>query len=291
MAGAAGILAALAWAGTDRPTGFSNQGSVANTRHNMTQRTAANMGGGGAAAMAGTRNDYGEVCVYCHTPHGGHTAVRAPLWNRTIATNSYRIYESASLTQDVRAPGTNSLTCLSCHDGVTAIDSIINMPGYGGYSKAQEYSVDKAFLNTWRGAGGASGHQAMGLQGESCMNCHSPGGASPNATDFTAFVVGTDLRDDHPVGVRYPESGRGADDFKPLTATKGNVRFFDLNGSGRPDENEIRVYDSGDGFRVECASCHDPHGVPTAGSGSPFIRSFLRVDNGGSAVCLSCHVK
>jgi hypothetical protein len=69
------------------------------------------------------------------------------------------------------------------------------------------------------------------------------------------------------------------------------VKFFDLNGNGRPDTREVRVYDSGDGFEVECASCHDPHGVPSAGAGSSFIPTFLRVANAGSALCLTCHTK
>jgi predicted CXXCH cytochrome family protein len=32
---------------------------------------------------------------------------------------------------------------------------------------------------------------------------------------------------------------------------------------------------------VECATCHDPHQCET--------KSFLRIDNVGSALCLSCH--
>ena len=50
-------------------------------------------------------------------------------------------------------------------------------------------------------------------------------------------------------------------------------------------------YDSGNGFRVECASCHDPHGVPAKGGGPFFNKTFMRVSNDGSDLCLTCHIK
>ena len=60
---------------------------------------------------------------------------------------------------------------------------------------------------------------------------------------------------------------------------------------GQADSNEIRLYNSGEGYEVECATCHDPHGVPSGGPGSIFNPTFLRVSNVGSGVCLSCHTK
>lgn len=301
---ALGALAALAlghaFADNDLPTAFTNTGTVANTRHNLTQRPPAG-GGPNNTMMNPYRNDYGEVCVYCHTPHGANTTINAPLWNRTNPATSYTVYSltgSQSSGNTVTQPGANSLTCLSCHDGTLAVDSIINMPGSGKYNSGQQTAQNNSFLNaSWNNpadSGGGGGPDATSHLGmASCMACHSRGSVvGAGATDFTAFVLGTDLRDDHPVGVRYPTTGPGVD-FNAPTATRGNIRFFDTNGNGRPDKNEIRLYDSGDGYEVECASCHDPHGVgPGAGgSGGPFNKTFLRVSNSGSAVCLSCHVK
>ena len=59
---------AAAWAAGDVPTKFTNRDSIRNTRHNMTQGTMS-------TAMDPYRNNYGEVCVYCHTPHGANEAV------------------------------------------------------------------------------------------------------------------------------------------------------------------------------------------------------------------------
>ncbi|BAL25176.1 cytochrome c3 family protein [Azoarcus sp. KH32C] len=274
----------------DVPTKFSNMGTISNTRHNLTQRDTTDGNQPAAEFMDFVRNDYMQVCVYCHTPHGANTTLAAPLWNRTnkTPTGGYTLYNQQSLSGTVTQPGPNSLTCLSCHDGQTAIDSIVNMPGSGGWNAAQMTTQDNTFLNTWpkpaRAIAKATSHNALSPAG--CLSCHSPG-LENGATDFSVFAIGTDLSNDHPVGVKFPTGT----DWNPNTTTKGSVKFFDTNGNSRPDKNELRFYDSGDGYEVECASCHDPHGVPSAGVGTKFLPTFLRVTPEGSTICLTCHVK
>lgn len=290
-----GALTGPAHADVDIGTKFSNTGGVVNTRHNMTQRQSS--GGPAGILMDPYRNDYGEVCVYCHTPHGANANVTLPLWNRTIRATTYTTYAALGtmMTQPVTQPGANSLACLSCHDGQTAVDSIINMPGAGGYNPAQATTQNNTFLNAWNNSRGPDATVHIGLDATpsvGCLACHSAGAGvvGAGATDFAAFALGTDLRNDHPVGVRFPPSGPGVD-FNPPTATRTSVRWFDSNGNGMPDTREVRLYESGDGYEVECASCHDPHGVPSGGTGSPFNPSFLRVANTASALCLTCHTK
>ncbi len=293
---AALLLAALpVRADVDLPSKFSNIGSVGNTRHNLTQRQTSG-GGPAGATMDSYRNDYLEVCVYCHTPHGANRSVAAPLWNRTMKTTTYQTYDllnTASVTQPVTQPGINSLTCLSCHDGQTAVDSIINMPGAGRYSQAQETTENAAFLNSWNNSRGPDATVHARMNGTECLACHSSGAGivGAGATDFTAFAIGTDLRNDHPVGIRYPTTAGAGTDFKDPPRKETQLAYFDNNGNTRADPNEIRLYNTGDGYEVECASCHDPHGVPSAGVGSVFNPTFLRVNNAGSAVCLTCHSK
>jgi len=283
-------------------TKFTNQGGITNTRHNLTQAPT----GGGAICMDPHRNDYEEVCVYCHTPHGSNPGISAPLWNRTATTATYTTYDqlgTSTLTQTVTVPGVNSLTCLSCHDGTLGIDSIINMPNQnsagapsGNFSTSQNTAPqNNAFLDTWVNlSGNQATHKELGDPNGSnstvgCMVCHSQGSGFSTAADFAVFVTGTDLTDDHPVGVLFPsEAGI---DFHPTTGSIPGIKFFDTNGDNRPDKDEIRLYDTGDGPEVECASCHDPHGVPSAGPGSTHLPSFLRVANLGSGVCLTCHIK
>ncbi|MGK7346403.1 MAG: cytochrome c3 family protein [Candidatus Nitrospinota bacterium M3_3B_026] len=280
-------------------TKASNTGSIANTRHNLSLSFLPISWATGA--MDYWRNNYGEVCVYCHTPHGANNTIDAPLWNRTNPDNTYTLYNIPLQSgQSPTQPGVNSLTCLSCHDGTVAIDSIINMPGSGKYSAAQQTTQSDAFLDTWTGTRTPGDpHFVLGEwvdanndgfgDTSSCLNCHSTNGLIP-VIPFDAFALGTDLTNDHPVGVKLPDTATY--DFKAPTATDGTLKFFDTNGDGRADNNEVRFYDTGEGFEVECASCHDPHGVESAGPGSEFIPSFLRVNNNNaSSLCLTCHDK
>lgn len=280
---------------------FSGRDSIVNTRHNLTQGPI----GGGRILMDPHRNDYEQVCVYCHTPHGANPQVDAPLWNRTATGATYTTYDelgTSTLTQPVTAPGVNSLTCLSCHDGTLGIDSIINMPNTNSAgAPSANYSVnqfqapmDVGFLNSWQNvSGNSASHAVLGSEvpGSSvgCMVCHSEGSGFNTATDFDSFVIGEDLRNDHPIGVRFPV-GSGAD-FNQPAGSSGGMLFFDKDSDSRADSNEIRLYDTGDGPEVECASCHDPHGVKVTDGGSELLPSFLRVSNQGSGVCLTCHIK
>lgn len=266
----------------DLETKFSNQGTIANTRHNLTQRQAS--GGPNGAIMDPYRNDYAQVCVYCHTPHGANTNIAIPLWNRTVKSTSYTLYNQGSLSGTISQPGANSLACLSCHDGQTAMDSIVNMPGSGGYS------VDASLSQTdwWKNSDGStSDHMALSETG--CLACHSStaGPVGNRAADFSVAKIGTDLTNDHPVGVKLPTG----EDWNVPGGTKNNIKYFDANGDNALSKGDIRFYDTGEGPEVECASCHDPHGVPSGGPGSPMNATFLRVNNMGSAVCLTCHNK
>ena len=169
------------------------------------------------------------------------------------------------------------------------------MPGSGNYDPAQETQNDdgaiNTFLNGWTNPSGTEAVNHLKLQtgATGCLGCHAPGTLASSAQDFTIFAIGTDLRNDHPVGIHFPTTNP---DFNLTTGTsaRGDI-FFDLDGDSRMDKNEVRLYDTGEGPEVECASCHDPHGVESAGSGSQFNPTFLRVSNVGSGLCMTCHVK
>ena len=190
-----GGFSAVSLADVDLPTKFSNQGTIGNTRHNLTQRQVSG-GGPAGATMDSFRNDYQEVCVYCHTPHGANQSTAAPLWNRTMKSNVYQTYDllgTPGLTQPVTQPGVASLTCLSCHDGTTAVDSIINMPGSGRYNPAanRETVEDTTFLNSWNNSRGPDATTHARLSQTECLACHSSGAGivGAGATDFTVFAI------------------------------------------------------------------------------------------------------
>jgi len=89
--------------------GVVNAGTIVGTDHDMS-----------ASGFSG-----GEICVVCHTPHNSDTTVtEAPLWNHEITAVNFAMYSSTTFdaVQDAQPTGSSKL-CLSCHDGVTAIDS------------------------------------------------------------------------------------------------------------------------------------------------------------------------
>jgi predicted CXXCH cytochrome family protein len=120
----------------------------------------------------------------------------------------------------------------------------------------------------------------------------------------TASIVniGTDLKNDHPIGIQYggggctTTSGCAAGsttdpDFKAVTGNSSATSpqwWVDTGGAGR-QKTDIILYTRTDFTdttaqpSVECASCHDPHASGTS--------TFLRTSNAASAVCLACHDK
>ncbi|WP_029520625.1 cytochrome c3 family protein [Persephonella sp. IF05-L8] len=189
----------------------------------------------------------GEICVFCHTPHGSNTDfVGAPLWNKQITTTTtYQVYGGGQTTAGttVGQPGDVSMACLSCHDGVNAINSIINMPG-GGFTNPQlvAFTLD----------GGVS--------------TIPTGTAATMPTDSRGYI-GTDLRNDHPVGVVYTE---GVASLRPTTEPL-------------PWDSNKTIASLLRNNKVECVSCHDPH----KGEND----AFLRAPNTNSQLCTTCHAK
>lgn len=250
---------------------------------------AAFSGGVGAQGIEGSKHDLssgggvnGEICVYCHTPHGANitdpngNTVAAPLWNRVFTTDpttydTYADLGSSTLDGSETTVGSVSIACLSCHDGTQATNVVINAPGSGNYNPS-----------------GAS---------------VGSGGLIPD----TVARLGTDLRNDHPISIQYAGGGftatttptdasqLGDPDFVlASTATIGGGPAWwvdtDVGTANQRDKTDMILYartDTALGTEVqpfvECGSCHDPHNDTNG--------TFLRISNTGSAVCLSCHVK
>jgi hypothetical protein len=258
---------------------------IANTKHNLSPS-----GTGVNKVTAGTD----ELCVFCHTPHAADTSAPVPLWNKKLPAGTgyttYATLNSSTIDGTILNVGSISLACLSCHDGTQAMDNIINAPGSGGYDV------------TGGGASGLGYTWAAGGRVDAT-------GKMTNATD-TLAMLGTDLSNDHPIGIHYCGGGpnvttpAGACVDKDFNAPQsgvinGNrVWWVDTTGgtAGTRDKSDMILYtrDFGTGIgqapSVECGSCHDPH-VET-GTGTPAAgQTFLRIANSGSAVCLSCHNK
>ena len=218
---------------------------VANTVHNLSST-------GLLFQYAATDED--QICIFCHTPHGGN--LDAPLWNRDSTSLSgsgvFTHYTSATLSSDVglsnRAVNSESLACMSCHDGSIGVGDIINTSGLS--------DPDNSVVDI-QGFGGQPGPRI-------------------GATIADTLATG-DLSDDHPISFSMAAVISGGE---PNLKTVANAETAGLMFYGGASKN------------VECATCHDPHVLYEAFyGGDEDYRPFLRIPNTGSAMCLACHDK
>lgn len=284
----------------------SPMNSIADSWHNLGANNSKNGTPNDPNGTANHSPATGEICVFCHTPHGGDTSAAVPLWNRQLgAPGDYTRY-SANGTSTFDAEegeiGSVTIACLSCHDGAQAIDALLNAPGSGNYSPVGSTEAER---RAW--TNGAD------MLGSDILN-------NRLATDIVQNL-GTDLSNDHPVSMQYAGggftgsggtiSGSSRDlDFTSETArtiTKADDTTYTVQLTAAPssnsttntlfwiergsesqnatarDRSDVIFYtrnftptnaDNPAGFQpfVECGSCHDPHNVDNP--------TFLRVSNG-----------
>lgn len=200
------VLAALAT--LVATSAFAASGTITNSAHDL----------------SGYSSNTDELCVYCHTPHGG--TADAPLWNRGVNAMSYNAYNSATLQASIDLTVGDAKLCMTCHDGEMN-DQLSNPPGI---AQPDFTNIGSAFTGT--------------------------------------TAIGTDdMTNDHPVGFNYAD-----------VITAGDA---ELN-TGAPVD---ALLFSG---IMWCSSCHDVHKPGAAATGDA---PFLRVDNGASALCKTCHAK
>lgn len=229
--------------------------SIINSKHNL--------GTTGPFASGSGNGKSDEVCVFCHTPHSANIDLdndgqadgihKAPLWNRRITDATvYLTYTSPTMNAVCDAtPSPVSLACLSCHDGVTGSIS----------------AVDNNDTHSLVNPSNRSSSESQQAAGAYCDSCHDgPGAGAGNTPPATSWQIGADLRDDHPISMRY-EVALEADPSlnTPPDIEKGWSDVKLING------------------RVECPSCHNPH--------DPTNVPFLRKSINGSGLCLVCHNK
>ncbi|PLX96037.1 MAG: hypothetical protein C0621_02525 [Desulfuromonas sp.] len=252
---------------------------IANTMHNMSKTTSSPY----------NASDEDEICIFCHTPHGG--SLDGPLWNREMddtassnplaaniaAPGYFTHYDSSTLGatagDTARAVSTESLLCLSCHDGTIAVNRVINLSNRTPQLDATEPTERIRMNDQW-----------VTIKEIGFPDPLAPGawiGSSRDRLFNMIYNVGGDLSDDHPISFSYDaaylDDPSGLD--TTVNAAGKNVRFFGATN------------------RVECSSCHDPHvdyGKYGTNAGDPaytVYTPFLITPNTGSALCKACHVK
>lgn len=205
----------------------------------------------GVVAMSGVAfSDYGYSCVYCHIPPEEAGANPADFggidgWNRYVpALSNYNLYDSPTLDNKTNSPNPISMLCLSCHDGTMAVDMVVFRPA------TFDPSQDNAM------------HMRINPNDdiESCGKCHN----GQVAHDISIKMLGTDLRNDHPISMQYAGLGFKDTDFRPPDTPDGF-------------NNGVKLYNG----NVECMSCHNVH--------DPSRELLLRAN--AEVLCFTCHTK
>jgi predicted CXXCH cytochrome family protein len=109
----------------------------------MTQFSIAQIAGSAHDFSGSTWNTTGEICIVCHTPHHSDISITdAPLWNHQITSQTFQLYTSSTLDATMGQPDASSKLCLSCHDGVTAVDN------FGGTTTGTQTLTGDANIGT-----------------------------------------------------------------------------------------------------------------------------------------------
>lgn len=190
---------------------------------------------------------------------------------------------SATGASPYKTTGTNEV-CVFCH---TPHTSSTSAPLWNKTSSAASYTMYNSSISATMDMTVAASPQGVSLL---CLSCHdgtvafdsllnkpgagtgAPSGWTWNAAGNTMTVttspashLGADLTNDHPISVTYD----AAQDPAFVTPASGAVNGLPLFGAAKN--------------QVECSSCHNVHDNTNA--------PFLRTANGGSVLCLKCHVK
>lgn len=193
---------------------------VASTKHNL----------GSTGYVNWRATNVSETCIFCHFPHNS-VAGKPFLWNRVLSTvplspTTFYLYSSPTLTSAARGAVISEVSklCMSCHDGVTALNSMAN-PGTPAPSGP---GITLALGDIW---------------GDAWSTPWGPNIGEGDTVD-TATYPGNNLRNDHPISFSYSDAvTQDNGGLQPISNPKAQGLVF-----WGPNSDQI-----------ECVTCHDPH--------------------------------
>jgi hypothetical protein len=274
------ILLALCGCGS---AAFAKTNGIATGADNNIRYTVHNMSNNGfGIGRYIYSNHEDQVCVFCHTPHNAKPVV--PLWNKVLPTQAFNMYTSSSTLSPtaklVTTPGPESMLCLSCHDGRTAINVLHNTSNTFVQTSGTDKVVDMGGGGPDIYSDGITTPAGIALGAYGFSNYGANLGKLNDGSNITDSLYGGNLTNDHPISFSYTKvQGEDSKLQTAVYAESKGIRFF------------------GGDKRLECSSCHNPHvayGWTTMGAtgvGDPTLKPFLVRDNIGSALCLACHDK
>lgn len=209
-----------------------------------------------------------RVCAFCHTPHHATTGAAEdylPLWSHTLASTVYSAYDSATIDATID-PATMmegpSKLCMSCHDGLVAIDTHYSTTG------RVTLPVSDGF-----GEGG------IGAAPATLTNDHPIG-----------FIFDAD---DGGIAAGPPTG----DPTTSAPSTDGQDKWIRTKEATYLNNIQLRIqdrlYETANGPIMTCATCHDVHNKKNKYDNGVYDpKNYLLLSpNKDSQLCLSCHIK
>lgn len=175
----------------------------------------------------------------------------------------------------VQSRYTSCLVCHGMHPG--PIGGPITPPGPIPDLPLNAHDLTGATFTPYSGYDMQSVPGQPGPNSKFCLSCHDGTVAITSSGGFTgtvfmadvnpAAVVGTDLTNDHPVGIPY-DPALAAADTELVDPTTITLPLF--------------------GGQIECSTCHDVHNTRSALNNNPVL---LNIGLSNGALCLECHNK
>lgn len=217
-------------------------------------------------------------------------ALVAPLAVYAAIANSRHDMASGSTTTGPKSGGATPTdqTCIFCHSPhkVARQSLLWNRIPTGDYGFTANQVTQKGTAYPVAAA--------VNSETKACLSCHDgtsalnslanpgPGGAptmTSNVVGAAYDIVGTTIDTNHPVSMPYPTTGSDPEYLATVAAACTNASGVCTAGSAN-----IQLYGTVAPYRIECGSCHEPHGRYA----NAF---FLRETTATSTICKACHVK
>ncbi len=228
---------------------------IRGTSHDLSSAT-----GVGATWGAGTAADsMDRICIYCHAPHHSANQTDVTSINGQL-TGGAKLSYYPLWNHEVSVQSYATFTDGS--DSPTSIQHQLNA------NIGQPGSVSRLCLSCHDGSVAISsyGH----FDGGTSSSQHA---GSIKASGRILIGGSNDLTNHHPIGFDYTQVLAADDEIAPTDTQVGlgtyNLTIGDLLWNNK----------------MECSSCHDVHNTKNEG------KKFLWVEDTGSALCLTCHLK
>jgi predicted CXXCH cytochrome family protein len=170
---------------------------------------------------------------------------------------------------------TTNQICIVCHTPHNANISVTNAPLWNHTLTNSTFQLYTSSVSgTFNGiTGQPDGSSKL------CLSCHDGSvalenfGGTTTGTHFAGSgLIGTDLRDDHPISFLFDAT---------LALTDGHLKnpTTALSGLGGTIQENMLISN-----KMQCSSCHDVHN-------SSGVANLLIKSNAASGLCLTCHIK